>query len=74
MVKQIEELENRETNRGDNRGTNDKTTSSKYAGLGATIAAELMIGFYLGVGVILAITVVDSSNYCTGVLTISGNK
>ena len=35
------------------------TTSSKYAGLGAAMAAELMIGFWFGVGVILAIGVVD---------------
>ena len=50
------------------------TTSSKYACLGAAITAELMIGFWLGVGVILAIGVVDSLNYCVGVLTSSSSK
>ena len=35
--------------------------ASKYAGLGA---AELMIGFWFGIGVILAIMIVDSLDYC----------
>ena len=48
-------------------------SSSKYAGLGVTIAAELMIDFWFGIGVILAVGVVDSLN-CAGVLTSSGNK
>ena len=34
------------------------TTPTKYAGLGAAIAAELMIGFWFGVGV------VSNLNYC----------
>ena len=34
-------------------------TTSKYAGLGAAITAELMIGFWFGIGVMLAIGVVD---------------
>ena len=29
----------------------ETTTPSKYAGLGAAITAELMIGFWFGVGV-----------------------
>ena len=41
------------------------TTLSKYTGLGAATAAELMIG----IGVILAIGVADSLNYCDGALT-----
>ena len=36
---------------------------SKYAGLGAAIASELMIGFWFSVGVILAIGVVDSLSH-----------
>ena len=47
-------------------------TWSKYAGLGAAIAAELMIGFWFGV--ILAVSVADGLNYCTGALTNSGSK
>ena len=43
-------------------------TLSKYTGLGAAIAAELMIGFWFGIGVILAVGVVDSLNYCIGQL------
>ena len=33
---------------------------SKYAGLGAAIAAELMIGFWFGIGAIFAIKMVSS--------------
>ena len=45
-------------------------TPGKYTGLGAAMAAELMIGFWFGTGVIL----VDSLNYCIGVLTSSSNE
>ena len=34
-------------------------TPSKYADLGAAITAELMIGFWFGVGVMLAVGVAD---------------
>ena len=37
---------------------------SKYTGLGAAIASEIMIGFWFGIGVILAIRIVDSLDYC----------
>ena len=47
---------------------------SKYIGLGATIAAELMTGFWFGTGVILAVGVVDGLNYCVGVLMNSDKK
>ena len=47
---------------------------SKYTDLGAAIAAELMIGFWFGVGVILAVGVADGLNYCIGALTSSGSK
>ena len=46
----------------------------KYTGLGAAIAAKLMISFWFGVGVILAVGVVDGLNYCIGALTSSHNK
>ena len=39
---------------------------SKYACLGAAITAELMIGFLFGIGVILAVGIVDSLNYIIG--------
>ena len=38
------------------------TTLSKYAGLRATITAELMICFWFGVGVMLAVEVADGLN------------
>ena len=41
----------------------EMTTPSKYAGLGAAITAELMIGFWFGVGVMLAAGVVDGLNH-----------
>ena len=36
------------------------STSSKYEGLAASIAAELMIGFWFGIGAILAIKMVNN--------------
>ena len=35
-----------------------------YEGLGAAMAAELMIGFWFGIGVILAVKMVQSLEYC----------
>ena len=48
------------------------TTSSKsaggapgaYEGLAAAMAAELMIGFWFGIGAILAIKTIQSLEYC----------
>ena len=42
----------------------EQSTSSKYAGLGAALAAELMIGFWFGIGVILAVKTVQSLECC----------
>ena len=50
------------------------TTPSKYACLGAAMAAELMIGFWSGIGVILAVGVVDNLNYCIGLLMSSSSE
>ena len=36
------------------------STSSKYEGLGDAMAAELMIGFWFGIGAILAIEMINS--------------
>ena len=41
-------------------------TPSKYTGLGASITAELMIGFWFGIGVTLANGVADSLNHFLG--------
>ena len=46
------------------------STLSKYEGLGAAMAAELMIGFWFGIGVILAIRMVNSLDYCVEALII----
>ena len=43
-------------------------TSRKYTGLGAAMATELIIAFWFGIGVILAVGVVDSWNHCIGAL------
>ena len=40
------------------------TTLSKYEGLGAAMSAELMVGFWFGIGVILAAKMVHSLEYC----------
>ena len=39
-------------------------TSSKYEGLTAAVAAELMIGFWFGVGAALAVKTLESLEYC----------
>ena len=44
-------------------------TPNKYAGLGAAITSELMIGFWFGVGVILAAGVVDGLKHFVGAIT-----
>ena len=44
--------------------TNEKpSTPSKYEGLRAAMAAELMIGFWFGIGAILAVQVMNSLDY-----------
>ena len=35
-----------------------------YEGLAAAIAAELMIGFWFGIGVVLAVKMLESLEYC----------
>ena len=40
------------------------TTPNKYKGLGAAMAAELMIGLWFGIGAILAVKMVYSLEYC----------
>ena len=37
---------------------------SKYEGLKAAMAAELMVGFWFGIGVILVVKMVNSLEYC----------
>ena len=40
------------------------TTPSKYEGFGSAMAAELVIGFWFGIGVILAVKMVNGLDYC----------
>ena len=47
-------MEEQETNKKPN----------KYEGLGAAMAAELMIGFWFGIGAILAVKMVNGLDYC----------
>ena len=49
-------------------------TPSNYRGLGAAMIAELMIGFRFGIGVILAIGLVDSLHYFIWALTSNPSK
>ena len=49
-------------------------TLSKYTSLGAAMAAKLMIGIWFGIGIILAVGIVDGLNYCTRALMSSGSK
>ena len=48
-----------------NLTTEKLTTLSKYEGLGAAMVAELMISFWFGIGVILAVKMVHSLEYST---------
>ena len=56
MEEQVERVEQK-TNK-------NLLTSGKYEGLAAAIAAELMIGFWFGVGVVLAVKTLQSLEYC----------
>ena len=47
----------------------ETTAPSKYTGLGAAITAELMIGFWFGVGVMLAVRIADGLNHYVGSIT-----
>ena len=42
----------------------ETTALSNYEGLGAATVAELMVGFWFGIGVILAAKMVHSLEYC----------
>ena len=42
-------------------------SQSKYVGLGTAMAAEIMIGFWFGIGVILAVWILDSMDHCVEV-------
>ena len=42
----------------------EMATLSKYEGLGAAMAAEIMIGFWFGIGVVLAAKMVHHLEYC----------
>ena len=44
-------------------------TPSKYAGLGAAMASELIIGFWFGIGVTSAIGEADGLNHFVGAIT-----
>ena len=66
-------LSERGIKNGEQMETTDLTNEqpavlSKYAGFGAAMAAELIIGFWFGIGVILAIRIVDNQEYCVEML------
>ena len=47
-----------------NESEQNSSNSSKYASLGAAMAAELMIGFWFGIGAVLAVKTLGSLEYC----------
>ena len=57
QVKQVEKKMNLSTSSKSDGGT-------QAPGLGAAIAAELMIGFWFGIGVVLAVKMLESPEYC----------
>ena len=60
MEKQVKQVEKKM-----NLSTLSKSDEAPgpYAGLGAAIAAELMIGFWFGIGVVLAVKTLESLEY-----------
>ena len=48
-----------------NETNKNSLTSSKYEGLAAALTAELMISFWFGIGVVLAVKMLESPEYCT---------
>ena len=52
-----------------NRVSTPGTVHKAYEGLGAAMVAQLMIGFWFGIGAILAIKMMKSLDYCVEELT-----
>ena len=53
-------MENEQVEQVKRKTNKNSLTSSKYEGLAAAMAAELRIGFWFGIGAILAIKMVGS--------------
>ena len=53
-----------ETNKKPSKSDSRAQAPGPYAGLGAAKAAELMIGFWFGIGVVLAVKMLESLEYC----------
>ena len=63
MENKNEQVERVEQKRNENSLTSNKYAGGPYAGLGAALAAELMIGFWFGIGAILAFKTVSNLEY-----------
>ena len=61
--KQVQRMEQVEQKTDKNSLTSSKYAGGRYAGLGAALAAELMIGFWFGIGAILAFKTVSNLEY-----------
>ena len=61
-------IKNGGTNGTTNLMSEQLTTLTKYEGLGSAMVAELTISFWSGIGVILAVKMVDSLDYCVEAL------
>ena len=60
-MKQVEKKMSLSTSSKSDGGTQ---APGPYDGLGASIAAELMIGFWFGIGVVLAVKTLEGLEYC----------
>ena len=49
---------------GNNKSDERTADNSKYEGLGSAVVTELTISFWFGIGVILAVKMVNSLDYC----------
>ena len=57
-------MKNVQVERGTIKMNQKNEKPNKYAGLGTAMAAELMIGFWFGIGVVLAVKMLESLEYC----------
>ena len=62
QVEQVEMTKNLSTS---SKSGGEMQAPGAYSSLAAAMAAELMIGFWFGIGVILAIKTVQSLEHCT---------
>ena len=64
QVQQVETMKTTKTLSSSSKSKGGTQAPGPCTGLGAAIAAELMIGFWFGIGVVLAVKTLESLEYC----------